>query len=68
MTLATQAPPARRSEQLLLFGRNFLKHPRMLGSLIPSSRFVVDKVLGQVDWGRARTIMEYGPGGRNDHG
>jgi phospholipid N-methyltransferase len=34
----------------------------MLGSLIPSSRFVVDKVLGQVDWQRARTIVEYGPG------
>lgn len=34
----------------------------MLGSLIPSSRFVVDKVLGQVDWARARTVMEYGPG------
>ncbi|HYC32623.1 MAG TPA: rRNA adenine N-6-methyltransferase family protein [Gemmatimonadales bacterium] len=34
----------------------------MLGSLIPSSRYVVDKVLGQVDWGRARTVMEYGPG------
>ncbi|HEU5042175.1 MAG TPA: rRNA adenine N-6-methyltransferase family protein [Gemmatimonadales bacterium] len=62
MTPVTQAPPTRRSEQLLLFGRNFLKHPRMLGSLIPSSRFVVDRVLGQVDWARARTIVEYGPG------
>jgi phospholipid N-methyltransferase len=51
-----------RSEQLLLFGRNFLKHPRMLGSLIPSSRFLVDRVLDQVDWDRARTIVEYGPG------
>ena len=34
----------------------------MLGSLIPSSRFLVDRVLGQVDWQRARTIVEYGPG------
>ena len=62
MTTAIPAPPARRSEQLLLFGRNFLKHPRMLGSLIPSSRFLVDRVLGQVDWARARTVVEYGPG------
>jgi phospholipid N-methyltransferase len=62
VTVATQAPPSRRSEQLLLFGRNFLKHPRMLGSLIPSSRFLVERVLGQVDWARARTIVEYGPG------
>jgi phospholipid N-methyltransferase len=62
VTSAPLAPAARRSEQLLLFGRNFLKHPRMLGSLIPSSRFLVDRVLGQVDWSRARTIVEYGPG------
>jgi phospholipid N-methyltransferase len=51
-----------RSEQILLFGRNFVKHPRMLGSLIPSSRFLVDRVLRQVDWGRAGTVVEYGPG------
>ena len=51
-----------RSEQILLFGRNFVKHPRMLGSLIPSSRFLVERVLRQIDWARARTIVEYGPG------
>jgi phospholipid N-methyltransferase len=47
---------------LVLFGRNFIKHPRMLGSLIPSSRFLVNRLLDQVDWGRARTMVEYGPG------
>jgi phospholipid N-methyltransferase len=51
-----------RSEQLLLFGRNFIKHPKMLGSLIPSSRFLVNHVLAQVDWSRARVLLEYGPG------
>jgi phospholipid N-methyltransferase len=51
-----------RSEQLLLFGRNFLKHPKMLGSLIPSSRFLVNHVLAEVDWDRARVFLEYGPG------
>jgi phospholipid N-methyltransferase len=51
-----------RREQLLLFSRNFFKHPRMLGSLIPSSRFLVDRLLRQVDWRRARVIVEYGPG------
>ena len=51
-----------RSEQILLFGRNFIKHPKMLGSLIPSSRFVVNKVLSEVDWARARVFLEYGPG------
>ncbi len=34
----------------------------MLGSLIPSSRFLVNRLLDQVDWSRARTIVEYGPG------
>jgi phospholipid N-methyltransferase len=51
-----------RSEQILLFGRNFLKHPKMLGSLIPSSRFLVNHVLAEVDWERARVFVEYGPG------
>jgi phospholipid N-methyltransferase len=51
-----------RSEQILLFGRNFIKHPKMLGSLIPSSRFLVNHVLAEVDWSRARVFLEYGPG------
>lgn len=55
-------PRASRSEQLLLFGRNFIKHPKMLGSLIPSSRFLVNHVLAEVDWARARVFLEYGPG------
>ena len=45
-----------------MFGRNFLKHPKMLGSLIPSSRFLVNHVLAEVDWDRARVFLEYGPG------
>jgi len=51
-----------RSEETLLFAKNFLQHPRMLGSLIPSSRFLIDRLLSRVDWKRAKTIVEYGPG------
>jgi phospholipid N-methyltransferase len=51
-----------RSEETLLFAKNFLQHPKMLGSLIPSSRFLIDRLLSRVDWKRARTIVEYGPG------
>lgn len=51
-----------RSEQIFLFARNFFKHPRMLGSLIPSSRYLIDRLLERVDWERARVIVEYGPG------
>ena len=34
----------------------------MLGSLIPSSRFLVNHVLAEVDWKHARVFLEYGPG------
>jgi phospholipid N-methyltransferase len=34
----------------------------MLGSLIPSSRFLVNHVLSEVDWSRAQVFLEYGPG------
>lgn len=54
----------RRSEssQMLLFARNFLKHPVMLGSVIPSSRFLIRHLMAQISWKRARVIVEYGPG------
>jgi phospholipid N-methyltransferase len=45
-----------------LFAKNFLRHPHMLGSAIPSSRFLVNAVLAPIDWSRARVIVEYGPG------
>jgi len=47
---------------MLLFAGNFLRHPHMLGSIIPSSRFLVNQVLAPIDWERARVIVEYGPG------
>jgi phospholipid N-methyltransferase len=50
------------SSRRFLFALNFFKSPAMLGSLIPSSRFLVNDVLNQVDWDRARVIVEYGPG------
>jgi phospholipid N-methyltransferase len=55
-------PRPSRSEETLLFAKNFLQHPKMLGSLVPSSRFLVGRLLNKVDWARARTIVEYGPG------
>lgn len=53
--------PVRRA-QFSLFARNFFKHPRMLGSIIPSSPFLVQRLLERVDWQRARVVVEYGPG------
>lgn len=57
--LDTRVP---RNGQKLLFVKNFLQHPNMLGSVIPSSRFLINRLLSQVDWDRARVIVEYGPG------
>ncbi len=54
--------PVHRQHPILLFSRNFIKHPKMLGSVIPSSRFLIEQVLKQVDWDRARVFVEYGPG------
>jgi phospholipid N-methyltransferase len=45
-----------------LFVRNFFRHPRMLGSIIPSSRFLIKQLLQPIDWEQARVIVEYGPG------
>src|SRR5947207_7183811 len=33
-----------------------------LGSLVPSSRFLVNNLLSRIDWQRAQVIVEYGPG------
>jgi phospholipid N-methyltransferase len=56
-----QSKPS-RGEETLLFAKNFLQHPKMLGSLIPSSRFLIERLLSKIDWKRAKTIVEYGPG------
>jgi phospholipid N-methyltransferase len=49
-------------EAIALFARNFFRHPLMLGSIVPSSRFLISELLDPVDWTRARVIVEYGPG------
>jgi phospholipid N-methyltransferase len=46
----------------MLFARNFFRYPRMLGSIVPSSRFLIRQLLAPVDWSQARVIVEYGPG------
>ncbi|HEV2960821.1 MAG TPA: methyltransferase [Candidatus Angelobacter sp.] len=51
-----------RGEETFLFAKNFFQHPMMLGSIIPSSRFLIDRLLRKIDWDRAQTIVEYGPG------
>jgi phospholipid N-methyltransferase len=44
------------------FLRGFVKHPVMVGSIIPSSRVVIDRMLAPVDWRSCKLFVEYGPG------
>jgi phospholipid N-methyltransferase len=44
------------------FLRGFLKNPVMVGSVIPSSRVLIEKMLGPVDWANTKLFVEYGPG------
>ncbi len=48
--------------QWSVFFRGFVEHPRMVGSIIPSSRFTVRRMLEPVDWRNCRLFVEYGPG------
>jgi len=45
-----------------VFIQGFLEHPVMVGSIIPSSRFTIRRMLGPVDWSQCRLFVEYGPG------
>ncbi|OGS51941.1 MAG: methyltransferase [Erythrobacter sp. RIFCSPHIGHO2_12_FULL_63_10] len=45
-----------------VFFRGFIEHPRMVGSIIPSSGFTVRRMLAPVDWRECRLFVEYGPG------
>ena len=44
------------------FLRGFLKHPVMVGSIIPSSRLLIERMLRPVDWENTKLFVEYGPG------
>ena len=53
---------ARAFGQWGVFFRGFIEEPRMVGSIIPSSRFSSRKMLAPVDWDRCEVFVEYGPG------
>ena len=47
---------------MMMFLRGFIKHPVMVGSIIPSSKQLIDKMLAPVKWDECRLFVEYGPG------
>ncbi|MFC0214984.1 class I SAM-dependent methyltransferase [Paenibacillus chartarius] len=46
----------------LLFMQKFLSNPLQVGSIIPSSRFLGQKMAGAVPWRETRTVVELGAG------
>lgn len=67
--LAREALPRRikrKIKQIMgpsgVFFEGFLQHPVMVGSIIPSSRYTIEKMLEPVDWSECRLFVEYGPG------
>jgi len=49
----------------LAFVQEFLKHPLEVGSVIPSSRFLENKIIKAAEVASAKTIVELGPGTGN---
>ena len=45
-----------------MFFREFLRHPVMVGSIIPSSGRVIRNMLARTDWADTKLFVEYGPG------
>ena len=69
MTIATARPNKRVRFPFRLprtpwgmFFTGFLKHPVMVGSVIPSSGRLIRRMLGPVDWANTKLFVEYGPG------
>jgi phospholipid N-methyltransferase len=50
------------NDDRLEFLRGFLAKPKEVGSIIPSSRFLERRIIRCADVGRAKTIVELGPG------
>ncbi len=53
---------AARSSTPLHFLGQFLRNPRELGSVLPSSRFLTKALVDEIDFSAARRVVELGPG------
>lgn len=67
--LAREALPARIKRRIMralgpwgVFLQGFIEHPVMVGSIIPSSRFTIQRMLRPVKWDECKLFVEYGPG------
>lgn len=51
-----------RRTNSLLFLKGFLHNPEAVGSIIPSSRFLEQRIINSADIRNVRLVVEYGPG------
>jgi phospholipid N-methyltransferase len=56
------AAPGGVLRRALLFVTNFIKHPKMVGTIAVSSPALVRRLLKGIDWHRIRCVVELGPG------
>jgi phospholipid N-methyltransferase len=54
--------PHNNLSRLQVSVREFLCHPRLVGSAFPASRHLVKALLDEVEWDNKRIVIEYGPG------
>ena len=62
MTSLTADNRSRSTAGRALFLKGFLRHPVMVGSVVPSSGKLIRRMLAPVDWAQCRLFVEYGPG------
>ncbi|NLC69908.1 MAG: methyltransferase domain-containing protein [Desulfuromonadaceae bacterium] len=49
-------------QRAVIFFQGFLRHPELVGSVIPSSRFLEKKLVETANVGKASVVVELGPG------
>ena len=54
--------PSKGPGPLAMFFKGFLRHPVMVGSIIPSSKKLIRHMLSRTDWDNTKLFVEYGPG------
>jgi phospholipid N-methyltransferase len=62
VALETKARARRLLGPWAMFFKGFIKHPVMVGSVIPSSDTLIKHMLSRVDWSNTKLFVEYGPG------
>lgn len=56
------SPSPQKKNKIIFFFQTFLKNRQFVGSITPSSRFLVNTMLNGIDFDRAKLVIELGPG------